>query len=270
MYSSFPLMYDAELTMSDLGSLPSSAREWQNIKNHELKRGLILPPRQYPERFANGDINDITLNNSGLAHQEEVFSGKVRNPQKYSQITDLQSYLQLVRDSDRQPTEAELIMARSDDIGLDARLIDLINKQSEQGNYYADQSQNFQRTLQKSVNQYFKEESKYKVPMQLEEEGLPSLFDLATIAGRKKAAKEVLKPTQEFRKQFREIAKGGKVGSKAIKALATAVGLPVIATGASLIESALEAGLSIDRILSGIEQNPDESIQQILNRLQES
>ena len=40
MYSTFPLMYDAELTIQDLGMLPSSAREWKNIKQEELKREI--------------------------------------------------------------------------------------------------------------------------------------------------------------------------------------------------------------------------------------
>jgi hypothetical protein len=252
-------MFDAELTISDLGKLPSSAREWQNIKSHELKRGLWLPPRTDNPSFAVGDLNTITLNNSGIAHQEEIFTGRVRKPDKYSQITDLQAYIQLVRDADREPTEAELIEARADDIGLDARLINLINRQSQAGNYYADQSQNFQKTLQKSVNSYFKEEAKYRVPMELDE-GLPSLFELSTRQGIKKLERKALKPFDKFRSEIKDLAKKGKATASAIATVARALGYPQYADAAEGIAGFISRGQRLERLFSSIEQNPEQSL----------
>jgi len=56
-------MYDSELTIRDLGTLPSSAREWKNIKEHELKRGLMNPIRTDDPSFAGSDLDAILLNN---------------------------------------------------------------------------------------------------------------------------------------------------------------------------------------------------------------
>lgn len=259
MISTFPLMFDSQITMQELGSLPSSGREFLNIKRHEIKRGLWLPPRTDNPSFAEGDLATITLNNSGLANQADVFSGRVRKPDRYQQTTDAQAYLQLVRDTDREATEAELIEARADDIGLDARLIQLINNQSEAGNYYANESQNFQKTLQKSVNNYYKEEAKYRVPMQLDE-GLPSLFELTTRQGIKKAERAALKPFDEFRSKIRNLAKQGKATASAISSIAKALGYSEYAEAAENIANFISRGQSLDRLFSSIEQNPQQTL----------
>ena len=259
MISSYPLMFNPEISMQELGSLPSSGREFLNIKRHSVKRGLWLPPRTDNPEFAEGDLATITLNNSGLAHQADIFSGKVRKPDRYQQVTDLQAYLQLVHDADRTPTEAEIIEARADDIGLDARLIQLINNEAEKGNYYANESQNFQKTLQKSVNSYFKEEAKYRVPMQLDE-GLPSLFELATRQGIKKAERAALKPLDQFRSKIRDLSKQGKATASAISAVAKALGYSEYAEAAGNIADFISRGQSLDRLFSSIEQNPQQTL----------
>jgi len=259
MISTYPLMFDPEISMQELGSLPSSGREWANIKRHHLSRGLWLPPRTDNPEFAQGDLATITLNNSGLAHQADVFSGRVRKPDRYQQVTDAQAYIQLVRDTDREPTEAEIQEARADDIGLDARLIQLINNQSEAGNYYATESQNFQKTLQKSVNNYYKEEAKYRVPMELDE-GLPSLFELTTRKGIKKAERAALKPFDEFRSKIRGLAKQGKATASAISAVAKALGYSQYAEAAQNIADFISRGQSLDRLFSSIEQNPQQTL----------
>jgi len=225
-------MFNSEISMQELGSLPSSGREFLNIKRHELKRGLWLPPRTDNPSFAEGDLATITLN---------------------------QAYIQLVRDADREPTEAELIEARADDIGLDARLIQLINNQAEKGNYYATESQNFQKTLQKSVNSYFKEEAKYRIPMQLDE-GLPSLFELATRQGIKKAERAALKPFDQFRSKIRDLSKQGKATASAISAVAKALGYSEYAEAAGNIADFISRGQSLDRLFSSIEQNPQQTL----------
>lgn len=267
MYSTFPVLYDSNLSIQDLGRLPSSAREWANVKQDELNRGLWEPERKDNASYAVGDVSTITLNNSGIANQDDIFKGLVRKPSQYQQTTDLQAYIQLYRDADREPTAEEILEAQSDDVDIDARFINLINRQEEGSNVYANKSQNFQRTLQQSVNNYYKEENKYKVPMELDE-GLPSLFDLATLEGRKKIAKEALSPLAEFRKRFREMASAGKVGANAIKGLAIATGLSGVAAGAEIVSQALSAGLSVDSFLSGLEANPDRSMQDLINLLQ--
>lgn len=261
MYSKFPLMYDSELTIRDLGTLPSSAREWKNIKEHELSRGLINPIRTDDPSFAGSDLDSILLNNSGIANQEDIFKGRVRKPNRYSQVTDLQAYIQLVRDVyGREPSEMELIMARADDVGLDARLIELINAQSEKDNLYATESQNFQRTLQKSVNNYFREEAKYKVPMQLEEEGFPSLFDLTTIAGRKRLERKALKPLDAFRSRLREAAKAGKLTGKIVSFIASQTGFPITGKAIDALIMGIDKGLKLDRLLSKVEKDPSKTI----------
>ena len=261
MYSKFPLMYDSELTIRDLGTLPSSAREWKNIKEHELKRGLWNPIRTDDPSFAGSDLDAILLNNSGIANQEDIFKGRVRKPNRYSQVTDLQAYIQLVRDvQGREPTDEELIMASADDVGLDARLIELINAQSEKDNLYATESQNFQRTLQKSVNNYFREDAKYKVPMQLEEEGFPSLFDLATISGRKRLERKALKPLDAFRSRLREAAKAGKLTAKIVSFIASQTGFPITGKAIDALIMGIDKGLKLDRLLSKVEKDPSKTI----------
>lgn len=261
MYSKFPLMYDSQITIEDLGRLPSSAREWRNIKEHELSRGLINPIRTDDPSFAGSDLDSILLNNSGIANQEDIFTGRVRKPNRYSQVTDLQAYIQLVRDVyGREPSEMELIMARADDVGLDARLIELINAQSEKDNLYATESQNFQRTLQKSVNNYFREEAKYKVPMQLEEEGFPSLFDLTTIAGRKRLERKALKPLDAFRSRLREAAKAGKLTGKIVSFIASQTGFPITGKAIDALIMGIDKGLKLDRLLSKVEKDPSKTI----------
>ena len=261
MYSKFPLMYDSQITIEDLGRLPSSAREWKNIKEEELKRGLWNPIRTDDPSFAGSDLDSILLNNSGIANQEDIFTGRVRKPNRYSQVTDLQAYIQLVRDVyGREPSEMELIMARADDVGLDARLIELINAQSEKDNLYATESQNFQRTLQKSVNNYFREEAKYKVPMQLEEEGFPSLFDLTTIAGRKRLERKALKPLDAFRSRLREAAKAGKLTGKIVSFIASQTGFPITGKAIDALIMGIDKGLKLDRLLSKVEKDPSKTI----------
>jgi hypothetical protein len=258
MYSTFPLMYDAELTIQDLGMLPSSAREWKNVKQEELKRGLWEPIRIDPPSFAYGDLSSITLNTSGLAHQEDIFKGRVANPNKYSQITNSQAYLQLIRDSDREPTAQEIIAANADDIGLDARLIDLINKQSEEGNYYAQESQNFQRKLQASVNNYFKDDNQYRVPMQLED--LPRLFDLASIQARKKLERKALQPFDELRENWRKAIKEGKATVKTLSGIARALGFNQFADSADVVIGYANNAERLDRLFNALESRRDTTI----------
>lgn len=262
MISKFPLMFDSQLTMEDLGRLPSSAQEWKLIKEHELSRGLWNPIRTDDPSFADGDLDSITLNNSGIANQEDIFTGRVRKPQRYSQVTDLQAYIQLVRDvHGREPSEIELIMARADDVGLDARLIELINAQSEKDNLYATESQNFQRTLQKSVNNYFKEEAKYRVPMRLDDEpGMPSLFDLLTTSGRKKLERKALKPLDAFRSRIIEAAKTTKLTASIISQIAGLTGFPITSGTASAIALAADKGLKLEKVFSKIEKDPSKTI----------
>lgn len=259
MYSSFPLMYDAQLTIEDLGRLPSSAREWQNMKNEELKRGLWTPLHVDDPSFAKGDLKDITYNNSGLANQELIFRGRVNKPSQYNQITDAQAYIQLVRDADREPTAQEILEANADDVGLDARLIDLINKQSEKGNYYAQESQNFQRSLQRSVNEYYREDAKYLVPMELEGD-FPSLFDLATIQGRKKLERKALEPFDELRTQWRNIIKEGKGTAQLLSSIARALGYNQLADTAGLVAGYATTADRLDRLLNALESRQDTSI----------
>ena len=258
MYSSFPVLYDADLSVQDLGRLPSSAREWANVKRDELNRGLWEPIRKDPESYAVGDVSSITLNNSGVANQTDIFSGLVRKPSQYQQTTDLQAYIQLFRDADREPTAEEMLEAQADDVDIDARFINLINKQEEDSNVYANKSQNFQKLVQQSVNNYYKEENKYKVPMQLED--LPRLFDLATIQGRKKLERKALQPFDELRENWRKAIKEGKATAKTLSAIARVLGFNQFADSADVVIGYANNAERLDRLFNALEARRDTTI----------
>lgn len=262
MYTSLPLMYNAEISLPELGQLPSTSREWQNVKRDQLKRGLQDPPNQTDPRLAEGTASFINLNNSGIQNQEDILKGKVYKPSKYSKTTDLQAYLQLIRDSDREPTQMEIMEANADDVGIDARLINQINEQAREGNYYAVESQNFTRQYQKSFNDFVKESSMFKVPMDLEQQASLQQSVLAGLAsgGIKGAEKELLKPIEQLRKQLKNAAQAGALTANVVSSIALAAGYPNVAVVGTMVASLLNSGVAIDKFISAVERDPNRSL----------
>lgn len=262
MYTSLPLMYNAEISLPELGQLPSTSREWQNVKREQLKRGLQDPPNESDPRLAEGTASFINLNNSGIQNQSDILKGKIYKPSQYSSTTDLQAYLQLIRDSDREPTQMEIMEANADDIGIDARLINQINEQAREGNYYAVESQNFTRQYQKSFNDFVKESSMFKVPMDLEQQASLQQSVLAGLAsgGIKGGEKALLKPVDKLRKQLSGLMQSGKVSAEAISAIANSAGFPQLASYSQQIASSLNSGLSLDKLIRAIERDPNRSL----------
>ena len=253
MYSTYPLMYNADISMAELGMMPSSIQEWKNVKDFQRNRGLMDPPNMTPQSLASGTATTYTSYNGGVANLSDVLGGRVSNPKKYEKLTNLQAYIQLAREADREPTEQELIDASTDDYGIDARFIALINDEGARRNYNADQAQNFKRTLQKSVNNYYLEDALYKVPLDLENIS-PSILQ-AFQAGRKRGGvvqgvKEARKPFNEFKKDLTKGLKEGKKGADFVQSLATKYGFGDVADIASTISTLLGQGITVANIAS--------------------
>jgi len=172
MYSTYPLLYSADIAIQELGMLPSSAREWKNVKEFQLKRGLIDPPRELPQEITEGNALTYTSYNGGVNDISNILGGRVRKPSQYQDKNELQAYIQLVRDAGREPTDEEILAVSATDFGIDARFIDLLEQQSKKGNYYADEAQNFTRKVQKSVRALKKARPEVKSFLKSVEKGL--------------------------------------------------------------------------------------------------
>ena len=151
-----------------------------------------------------------------------------------------------------------MLEAQADDVDIDARFINLINKQEEDSNVYANKSQNFQKLVQQSVNNYYKEENKYRVPMQLED--LPRLFDLATIEGRKKLERKALQPFDELRENWRKAIKEGKATAKVLSGIARALGFNQFADSADVVIGYANNAERLDRLFNALESRRDTTI----------
>ncbi len=253
MYSTYPLMYNADISMAELGMMPSSIQEWKNVKEFQRNRGLMDPPNMTPQGLASGTATTYTSYNGGVANLSDVLGGRVSNPKQYEKLTNLQAYIQLAREADRDPSEQELIDASTDDYGIDARFIALINDEGARRNYNADQAQNFKRTVQRAVNNYYLEDALYKVPLDLENIS-PSILQ-AFEAGRKRGGvvegiKEAREPFNQFKKDLTKGLKEGQKGADFVQSLAKKYGFGDVAEIASSISTLIGQGVTVANIAS--------------------
>lgn len=254
MYSTYPLLYSADIAIQELGMLPSSAREWQNVKEFQLKRGLIDPPRELPEEITEGNALTYTSFNGGVNDISNILGGRVRKPSQYQDKNELQAYIQLVRDAGREPTDEEILAVSATDFGIDARFIDLLEQQSKKGNYYADEAQNFTRKVQKSVNRFYKENALFKVPLNLEDDA--SLEEVIARAFQKEGFKGALKETRPAVKSFlKSVEKGLREGKNTIQFFRQAADVAGIQETAGVLrglEQLLQGGVDLTRIANAV------------------
>lgn len=262
MFSTLPLQYQAGVPLPTLQTLPSSRREWLNVQKEDLKRGLQIPIRAYPSDFAKATSGQILLNNSGVQNQDVILQGRVLRPEEYQLLTDNQALLNLVREvNDTEPTEQDFLDFSNDD-QFDVRLIGGLNEEAISSNIYALESENFGRLVQKSINDYVLEKSRYNVPIPVKEQVKTALQSL------KGAESQLLAPLEGFRKELRRQAGSVRITSSVIRNLAKAFDLPVVEAVATSVEDAINRGVEIDKITQSIQNNPEQLLlNEILNRL---
>jgi hypothetical protein len=165
-----PLMYNSDTPISALGS------EFAKIQQIDRDRGLIDPYQR--SNYSNGNTTD-RINLAGFDVSSILQNNQ--NPSEELYQTDAQARLFLNRNLSGRPlTETEKQVELYEDHDLDPRVRQELKEEARRynSNMFSTESQDFVRTIQEDIKNYYDEENLYyqQVPFTQSREGLIRQF----------------------------------------------------------------------------------------------